>query len=90
MNIDIVRAVGSVINAFNQPKVYSATKYLSDKIVVRATRRRYNGKLPAKNQNLEAILVIGRPNYAQKKFIKLCQKAKEPFPIKKVQLKLTK
>jgi len=33
------------------------------------------------------VLTIGRPNYAEREFIKLCKKAGEPFPVKKMQLK---
>ena len=83
-------ATSNVINALKQDKVYSAIKYLSPTFVVRATRKRFGKKLPAKNQNFEATLVIGRPNYEQREFIKLCKKAGEPFPVKMVQLKLTK
>lgn len=33
------------------------------------------------------ILTFGKPNYEQAKFVRACIKAKEPFPIWKVQLK---
>ena len=61
------------------------TGYLSEKYVVKATRRhRYN-----KRDHQETYLVtIGRPNYAERKFIKLCKEVNEPFPIKKLQYQL--
>ena len=70
--------------------VMRAVKYISPKEVVRATRRSfriYNRKT-RKGQSIEILLHIGRPNYLEREFIALCQKAKEPFPIKRIQLKL--
>ena len=64
------------------------TKYFSPKEIVRATVKRFHGKLYGKNR--EIIFTIGRPNYAERKFIKNCLKAKEPFPIKRLQLKWAK
>lgn len=90
MNKEIEKAITVVVSYFYEPKVYFAAKFLSEKLVVRATRPRYNGKLPSKGSNLQVSLVIGRPNFAQKLFIKACKKAGEPFPVKKVQLKFTK
>ncbi|MFA5382080.1 MAG: hypothetical protein WC356_02860 [Candidatus Micrarchaeia archaeon] len=58
-----------------------ATKYVSDNLTVKATSRCVRA---AK----ELILTAGKPNYAERKFIKLCKKAGEKFPIKKIQLKL--
>jgi hypothetical protein len=65
-----------------------ATKYINPKLIVRATRKLCHGRFD--RGNIEIILTFGRPNYIEREFIKLCQKAKEPFPIKKVQLKLYK
>ena len=64
------------------------TKYFSPTEVVKATARRYNGKFVGKTR--EILYTIGRPNYAERKFIKDCLKAKEPFPIKGLQLKWAK
>jgi len=65
--------------------IRSAYIVQSEKLVVKATKR---GK-PRKNENhIEIVLTIGRPNYAERKFIKLCKKAGEPFPVKKMQFKL--
>ena len=65
---------------------YKATKYLSDKLTVKATRKRYKGKL-RKGGNVDIVLTIGKPNYLEREFIKKAKKAGEPFPIKKVQVK---
>lgn len=76
-----------VIEAITNGGVIKATEYIDPKLIVRATLKRF-GKKIIKNHNFEIILTIGRPNYIEREFIKLCKKANEPFPIKKVQLKL--
>src|SRR3990167_4035054 len=67
-----------------------ATKYISKNQIVRAVLKTYkfNNHKPNKVGNIEITLTIGRPNYIEREFIKACQKAKEPFPIKRTQLKL--
>jgi predicted nucleotidyltransferase len=87
MDKQTLKAVSEVIS-FLQGDIYHAEKYLDDKLVVRGTRRRFKGKLI--KGNIEIILVIGKPNYKEREFIKLCKKAKEPFPIKGVQIKINK
>lgn len=65
---------------------WKATLYESERDVITATRRRFKGKFG--QGNVDIILKIGRPNYVEREFIKACKKAGEPFPVKKVQLKL--
>lgn len=83
-----------VIEAVLQDKVFRATKYVSPTLIVRATRKKYTygGKVSLRGgaTNAEMILTIGKPNYAEREFIKACKKANEPFPVKKVQLKILK
>lgn len=64
-----------------------ATQYISPKLIVRAVRRRFDKKIISR-KNAEVILTIGEPNYIERDFIKACKKAGEPFPVKKIQLKL--
>jgi hypothetical protein len=66
------------------PKLYRATKYLSDKLTVKATRQH---KFNRHQKQATFIVTLGRPNYAERAFIAKCKKAGEPFPVKKVQLK---
>jgi hypothetical protein len=63
-----------------------ATKYITPKFIIRATRKLFGKKIT--KGNIEMIITIGKPNYAEREFIKLCQEANEPFPVKKVQLKI--
>lgn len=36
---------------------------------------------------MEFVLKIGKPNYLERDFVKMCKKAGEPLPVKKVQIK---
>ena len=79
----------AILDVFNSVEMCanparSAVKYVSEKEVVKATRR---GKPTKRAFQTQILLTIGRPNYAERKFVKLCQKSGEPFPVKKVQLK---
>lgn len=64
-----------------------ATEYRSPKLIVRATRKLF-GKKIIKNHNFEIVVTVGRPNYVEREFVKMCVKSGEPFPVKKVQVKL--
>jgi len=86
-NQPIYQAVGKVLEALTTNNAYKAACYLSDKLVVRMSRKLYRGKFKSKIANEEIILIIGKPNYEQREFIKQCKKAGEPFPVKKIQLK---
>lgn len=61
--------------------VKSAVKYNSEDERIKMS------KVYRKTYPLDLRLTIGRPNYSERKFIKQCVKAGEPFPIKKIQLK---
>lgn len=76
----------------NDPTILRATKYMSPNLVVRAVRRSWRafGRKTRVVENIQVALTIGRPNYLEREFIELCKKAREPFPIKKVQLKFYK
>lgn len=65
-----------------------AIKYLSESMVVKATRKSFDGKPQRKDARNETLLVtFGKPNYREREFIKTAKKAGEPFPIKRCQLR---
>ena len=66
---------------------WKATKYISPKEVLRVTRRRYLHSSKSFVSHIELVINVGRPNYAEKEFIKKLVKTKVPFPVKKIQLK---
>lgn len=66
-------------------KAVKATKFISEKEIIRAVRTSFKGKFL--RGNIEITLTRGKPNYAEREFIAVCKKAGEPFPVKNVQLK---
>jgi hypothetical protein len=67
--------------------VYKATKYIDERMTLKATRKRFGGKIPKNERRIEILFTIGTPNYEERQFIKLLKKSGEPFPVKNVQLK---
>ncbi len=60
-----------------------ATKLLTPGLKVTACRRH---KARKNSTSVELLLTIGKPNFAERKFIRDCQKAGEKFPIRKVRV----
>ena len=86
MNSNLTGIYDQLIQYLLDGDVVRATKYVSPKKVIRATRTRYGGKF--QKGNIEIVLTLGRPNWLEREFVKACIKAKETFPVKKIQLKL--
>jgi hypothetical protein len=83
-----MNAISQCIEALIRTGSWKATKYLSDKQVVHATQKRdHRGKVPKPDSAEHIIVSLGRPNFADREFIKKCKRAGEPFPVKRVQLK---
>lgn len=81
------KTYANLAKALIESEAHTATKYISDKYVIRATRRLFKHRKWSARDNVEISFVAGRPNYAARQFIKDCKKAGEPFPVKKIQLK---
>lgn len=73
-----------VCNTLINSDAKTAIKYISEKAVVKATWRH---KPHGKNIREEMVVTFGRPGYLEQKFVRLCTRAREPFPIALVQLK---
>ena len=80
-------AVRRIVRELAHPTVYRATLFLSDQLTVKATRI---GRASTHTRAVNARITMGRPNYAERAFIKKCKAAGEPFPVRKVQLKFIK
>lgn len=81
-----MKHIESVVMALIHNEARMATKFVGPKEIVRATRVLIGKKIDKRN-NIDIRLVIGRPNYSERKFVKDCQKANEKFPVKKIQLR---
>lgn len=84
MKITRIAVMKAVMAILECPDLKRATVYLDDKTTVKCTRYR-----PVDRQmRVESVvLTFGRSNYAERKFIKLCKKAGQKFPVGKSQLK---
>jgi len=80
-----IKYVGQVVSAVINDNAYKATKYVNDRYVIKATRR---GKPDGRDSRRETIVTVGAPNYAEREFIKMCKRAGESFPVKKIQLRM--
>lgn len=79
MDTKTLNAARSVIDVLTRTNAKRATVFISARLVVRATRRHPKAT--------EFVLKIGKPNYLERDFVKMCKKAGEPLPVKKVQIK---
>lgn len=84
------KVFGKLADAILEDGAKKATKYLSPKDVVKAARRTFRRARRDPYANVEIVFTVGRPNYAERKFIKQALAAGEPFPIQKIQLKFPK
>jgi hypothetical protein len=80
-----MNAISQVVETLLRADAWRATKYISDKLIVRATRKLYGRKIN-KNGKVKILLTIGRPAYREREFIKSCKKAGESFPVQKIQI----
>jgi len=78
-------AYGKVIEACILSGARVATKYLSPKEIVRVSRRTFKNKFD--KYSIELVVTIGKPNFAEREFIKKCIKVGEKFPLNKIQFK---
>lgn len=90
MGKELDKAIGSLVGKVfvtaTKAGAHKATKYWSEKEVVRVTQRLERGKIP-RGKNISVSVAIGRPNYVERKFIKTAKRAGVKFPLGKIQLK---
>jgi hypothetical protein len=80
--------VAKLVDQILTDRVRSAVKYVSPSHVVKATRKLYRGKIY--KRQVDIVVTIGKPNYAEREFVKFCKTAQEPFPVPDIQLKFVK
>ena len=66
---------------------YKATKYISPVLTVKATRKRFGGKVDKRNRIAEILFTVGGPNYEERQFIKKARLSKMSFPIEGLVIK---
>lgn len=78
-------SVASLLQTLFTTGARKATKYLAPNQTLKVTRQH-----PRKGRGDTVLVTMGRPNYAERQFIKMARKAGEPFPIRKPQLRFAK
>ena len=78
------QAAASVINAAIKAGARSATKYISPKLTVKATRRH---KISKRDTRVEFVVTIGAPNYRESNKIKAALKEGKKFPLREIELR---
>ena len=73
-----------VLGALIASDAKTSTKFLSPKLVVKAT---WHNKPSNRNRLESAVVTFGAPGFKEQKFIAACVAAGEPFPVRKVQLR---
>lgn len=82
-------AVPAVVKMLIETRAHKAVKYLSQNFVVRAVAPLYNGKVRSRaEKSTTIVLSIGKPNFRERRFIKTLVKAKEPFPVRNIIIKM--
>lgn len=81
-----MKEYSKVAQALLDTKAYQAILYVSPTRTIKATRRRFKGKFG--RRAVELIFTDGPPNYLERKRIKELKKVGEPFPVKKIQLRI--
>lgn len=82
--MNLAQAVTKATNLLiDDGTIRKATVFLNDRMVVKATRQR---KMDRRDQSATFLLTLGRPNFVERRFIRLCKQAGEPFPVKKVRI----
>lgn len=73
------KIIGSVVMDALSNKASTATKYISPTLRITAAVR------SDEKGHTEVLVTIGSPNAKQREYVKTLKKAKEPFPVKRVQ-----
>jgi hypothetical protein len=85
MTADDGRIIGTLVRAILAGGAIRATKYISEKQTIKATRKRY--KKGVVHSAIDIVITIGKPNYLERAFIKKFKQSGGSFPIKNPQIK---
>lgn len=80
--------IGNVVKTLLESDAAKVTAFLSPNLTVKASRVMFGGRIDKRDARADVRVTIGVPNYAERRFIKACKDAGEPFPIKRLQVKL--
>lgn len=77
------RKIGECVNdVLNVTNIRRATAYISPVLTIKATAQRRQDK---RAKYATILVTVGIPNFVERRFIKVCQKAGMCFPLRQVQ-----
>ena len=80
--------IGNVVRELLESDAKKVTAYLTPKLTVKASRLTFDGKVDQRSARADVRLTLGVPNHSERAFIKSCVAAGEPFPVKKMQIRM--
>jgi hypothetical protein len=79
-----MRRLGEAVGDVLCGSARRATAYISPTLTIKATaQRRQDGR----DKSATALVTIGKPNFVERRFIRVCQKAGMAFPLRQIQWK---
>lgn len=79
------RRIGECVSAVLGTKnLRRATAFISPALTIKATAQRREDK---REKSRTLLVTVGTPNFVERRFIRVCQKAGMCFPLRQVQLK---
>lgn len=75
-----------MIAAMIDPKLRTATAFIAPDYTMRLSRVSRHQRKNGRSRTFS--LTLGKPNFEAQQFVKACVKAGEPFPIKKLKLRM--
>lgn len=81
-----LNALTRLVAAMIDPNVRTATAYMSPVYTMRLSKVHRHVRSNGRSRTFS--LTLGKPNYEARQFVKRALRAAEPFPVKKVQLRM--
>jgi hypothetical protein len=81
-----VKYLDQIVTTLTDTGARRATKFVAPNYVISVQRVAWDGHIDKRDRRIQIYLKVGTPNYHERKFIKDCIKAGEPFPVKKIKL----
>ena len=79
------KRIGQCVNdVLNIKNVRRATAYISAKRVIKATLQR---RIDKRAKSVTVLVTVGKPNFVERRFIRLCKQAGMVFPLQQIQWK---
>jgi len=80
--------IGKVVRTLIEMDAKKVTAFISPKLTVKASRVLFDGKISKRDARADVVVTLGVPNFSERRFIKAALAASEPFPVKKLQIKM--